>query len=210
MKVLKVGFDLDMTLVNSSAGICAAMTETLPKFDIHGVSTEAMHNTIGVPLRDAFLQLGVPEEKADAVVDNYRANFDRIALPVMTLLPFARETLEACRSHGAEIVVVSSRKQESLDTIVEYLKIKNMFTHVRGGLFGEQKGDFLKAQQTQVYVGDHEGDVRGAKRGGCVSVAVATGPSSKESLLAEGADVLFDDLSPFPAWLSDWVAENLQ
>jgi len=52
-----------------------------------------------------------------------------------------------------------------------------------------------------MYVGDHTGDVAGAKVAGCYSVAVATGPISRELLAAEGADVVFDSLEPFSAWL---------
>lgn len=56
-----------------------------------------------------------------------------------------------------------------------------------------------------MYVGDHTGDVRGARTAGALSVAVATGPCPADELLAAGADVVLDDLTAFPAWLAGHI-----
>ena len=76
---------------------------------------------------------------------------------------------------------------------------------VMGGLFGEAKGSFLKIESCDIYIGDHIGDIVGAKAGGCTSVAVATGPISKEDLAKESPDVLLDDLTQFPQWLTGTI-----
>ena len=158
-----------------------------------------MYETIGRPLRDAFADW-VEEDKVDEIVAEYRANFDSIALPVMKLLPGAKEVLDLC--NDMNVLVVSSRKQESLESILNYLGIYQRFSLVKGGAFGEKKGEILKEAGCAIYVGDHEGDVRGAKTGGCLSVAVCSGPSTRETLAAEGADVIMDSLLEFPPWLS--------
>jgi phosphoglycolate phosphatase len=43
--------------------------------------------------------------------------------------------------------------------------------------------------------------VRGAKAAAAVAVGVASGPCTAAELAAEGADVVLDDLTGFPAWL---------
>jgi phosphoglycolate phosphatase len=59
-----------------------------------------------------------------------------------------------------------------------------------------------------VYVGDHIGDVRGARLAGVLSVAVPTGPCDADELRAAGADVVLTDLTAFPAWLRSYAADR--
>lgn len=206
---LTIGFDLDMTLVDSAAGICACMTAVLDRHSIRGISEDSMYATIGRPLRDAFADW-VPQDKVDEIVAEYRADFDSIALPVMKLLPGAIEALDLLeRKEDVSILVVSSRKQESLESILDYLNIRKRFRLIKGGVFGEQKGEVLREEGCAIYVGDHVGDVRGAKAGGCLSIAVCTGPSTRETLEAEGADVIMNSLEEFPTWLSTFLHRGL-
>ena len=60
--------------------------------------------------------------------------------------------------------------------------------------------------RASVYVGDHTGDVRGARTAGAVSVAVTTGPCDEAELRAAGADVILRDLTEFPEWLRSYAA----
>jgi phosphoglycolate phosphatase len=53
-----------------------------------------------------------------------------------------------------------------------------------------------------VYVGDHVGDVRGARTARALSVTVASGPCSAAELREAGADVVLPDLTRFPEWLA--------
>ena len=198
---LIVGFDLDMTLVDSSAGITHCMDYVLNKHGITHITKDDMRNTIGIPLKDAFLAWIPDEERCDAIVAEYRALFDEIALPKITLLPGALDALKAVRELGGKILIVSSRVEASIHSILNYTDISDVCDVVTGSLFGEEKGAFLKAQCASVYVGDHTGDVIGAKAADCYSVAVCTGPISKADLITEGADIVFDDLLPFPRWL---------
>lgn len=57
-----------------------------------------------------------------------------------------------------------------------------------------------------MYVGDHTGDVRGARTAEALSVAVTTGPCDADELRAAGADVILQNLTEFPAWLDAYRA----
>lgn len=75
---------------------------------------------------------------------------------------------------------------------------------VIGNLWAESKGEALREHGASVYVGDHVGDVRGARTAAALSVAVATGPCSPEELTEAGADVVLGALTEFPRWFSDY------
>ncbi len=77
-----------------------------------------------------------------------------------------------------------------------------------GERFAETKSAALRDAGAKVYVGDHVGDVLGARGAGAVAVAVATGPSSREALAGAGADVVLDDLTGFVGWWRGWSEEN--
>jgi len=117
--VFTIGFDLDMTLVDSSAGITHCMDFILTKHGITHITTQEMKNTIGVPLRDAFLVWIPDEERCDAVVAEYRAIFDEIALPKITLLPGALDALQAVHASGGQVLIVSSRMEASIHSILK-------------------------------------------------------------------------------------------
>lgn len=75
---------------------------------------------------------------------------------------------------------------------------------VIGNLWAEQKALALREHGASIYVGDHVGDVRGARFAEALSVAVPTGPCSAGELSAAGADVVLGDLTEFPRWFSDY------
>jgi phosphoglycolate phosphatase len=47
--------------------------------------------------------------------------------------------------------------------------------------------------------------VQAARVAAAVSVVVCTGPQSAETLVTAGADVVLEDLTGFPAWLSTFL-----
>ena len=68
------------------------------------------------------------------------------------------------------------------------------------------KAEALLEWGASVYVGDHTGDVRGARTAGALSVAVTTGPCDAAELRAAGADGVRADLTEFPAWCAEYAA----
>ncbi|MFF9667505.1 HAD hydrolase-like protein, partial [Streptomyces althioticus] len=68
------------------------------------------------------------------------------------------------------------------------------------------KGEALRANGASIYVGDHLGDIVGARHAEAVAVAVATGPYGADELRAAGADVVLADLTRFPEWLDRHLA----
>jgi phosphoglycolate phosphatase len=194
-----VGFDLDMTLVDSAAGIAATVQAVLAEKGLL-VTAEQVWSLNGVPLEDTMAALA-PELDPLPVTARYRELYPSLGVPRTRLLPGAVEALDAVRAQGGRALIVSTKVEAAVRLVVEQVGLA--VDEVAGGLFAEAKGGYLREVGAQIYVGDHPGDVRAARVAGARSVAVATGPHTQEQLRAAGADVVLPDLLSFPDWLRD-------
>jgi len=202
-----VGFDLDMTLVDSADAIVDGVRAVAERWG--AVVDEAwMRTTIGLPLEVVFPEV-VPDVPYADALEVYRARYLSHGLAMQSLLPGAREALEAVHGDGFRIVVVSAKKDSHVRAVLATVGLDHLVAEVVGERFGDGKAEALRDHGAEAYVGDHPGDVVGARGAGAVSVAVATGPTPAADLLAAGADVVLDDLTAFPAWWSAWTAASL-
>lgn len=197
-----VGFDLDMTLVDSAAGILATIAAACAELGVT-VDPDAARRWIGVPLEDTLRAIA-PDVDPVATADRYRALYPEVGVPPTTLLPGAAEALEAVHDLGGRVLVVSAKVEPAVRRVLAHVGLdagRRAPDLVVGGLFAAAKGVRLAAERADVYVGDHPGDVEAAKVAGAVAVAVATGPHPAADLETAGADVVLADLTGFPAWL---------
>jgi phosphoglycolate phosphatase-like HAD superfamily hydrolase len=114
------------------------------------------------------------------------------------------EALAAVRRHGGRIVVVTGKFTPNARLHVDHLDLD--VDVLEGTVWGPGKGEALRREGCQVYVGDHVHDVEGAKAAGCLSVSVLTGGCTADELRAAGTDVLLGDLTEFPDWLAGYLA----
>ncbi|MGW1724886.1 HAD family hydrolase [Streptomyces sp. NPDC002306] len=196
--VLTVGFDLDMTLIDSRPGIRACYTALAERTGTY-IDADLAITRLGPPLAEELVNW-FPAEDVPAVADLYRAMYPAIAVGATPALPGAREAIEAVRAAGGRAIVVTAKYEPNARLHLEHLRIDA--DEVIGDLWAEQKARALRAHGAGVYVGDHVGDVRGARTAGALSVAVVTGPCGTEELREAGADVVLPDLTHFPRWLS--------
>lgn len=201
---LVVGFDLDMTLVDSHEGITDAIAKVLREYDVIA-DREAIYRTVGIPLAMVFPQW-LPERETDAAIMRYREIYAEEGIPKTTLLPGARDAIAAVKDHGGQTLVISAKLDASVLLVLDVVDLP--IDHVRGSLYAEAKGDALREYRAQIYVGDHVGDVKGALAANATSVAVATGPSTRAELEAAGADVVLTSLVQFRSWLDSYLNGN--
>jgi len=201
---LVVGFDLDMTLVDSRPGI-AAVWDALATESGVVIDSAAAVSRLGPPL-DEEIAVWFPPEQRAAMADRFRALYPDLAVPPTLMLPGAAEAVAAVRRHHGRVLVVTGKYEPNARLHLDHLGIDADV--LVGWRWGEQKGETLREHGAAVYVGDHVGDVLGARTAGAVSVGVATGPVSADDLRAAGADVVLDDLREFPAWLDGFVLQR--
>lgn len=199
-----VGFDLDMTLVDSADGILATLEAVGAELGVR-LDREAARASIGLPLDTVCAGWLAPGLVATGV-RRYRELYPTVGVPGTTLLAGAAEAVQVVRARGGRSLVVSAKVEPAVRAVLEHVGLE--VDVVEGGRYGAEKGEALRRHDAAVYVGDHPGDVRGAHAAGAVAVGVPTGAHSGHQLRAAGADVVLDDLCGFPEWLARQVLDR--
>ncbi|MGW0535986.1 HAD family hydrolase [Streptomyces sp. NPDC003032] len=201
-RALTVGFDLDMTLIDSRPGIKAAYQALSAETGTY-IDADLAITRLGPPLEQE-LRNWFPEEKIKEMGDRYREIYPTYAITPTLAMPGAREAVAAVRAHGGRAIVVTAKHEPNAKLHLSHLGIEA--DAVIGWLWAEAKAVALREHEASVYVGDHTGDVRGARTAGALSVAVATGPCDAAELRAAGADVVLGELTEFADWLDAYTA----
>ena len=194
---LTVGFDLDMTLIDSRPGIKAVYDRLAAETGVY-IDSELAVTRLGPPLDDELANW-FPAERIPEMSDRYRALYPEHAIAPTPAMPGAIESIAAVRAAGGRPLVVTAKYGPNARLHLDRVGID---ADLRGWLWAEAKAEALIEYGATIYVGDHTGDVRGARTAGALSVAVATGPCGAAELRAAGADVVLEDLTEFPAWFA--------
>ncbi|GHF18083.1 hydrolase [Streptomyces griseoluteus] len=196
-----VGFDLDMTLIDSRPGIRACYLALSERTGVY-VDADLAVTRLGPPLAQELVNW-FPAADVPAVADLYRSMYPEYAIAPTLALTGAREAVAAVRAAGGRTLVVTAKYEPNAKLHLAHLGIEPDV--VVGDLWAEDKARALREHGAHIYVGDHTGDIRGARAAEALSVAVATGPCGEEELRAAGADVVLPDLTTFPTWLNTYV-----
>ncbi len=172
---LVVGFDLDMTLIDTRPGFAATLAL-------------APHH---------------PPERIAPLVESFRVHYPGHAVAPTLAFPGAHEALAAVRRHGGRSIVVTGEHPPDAGLHVEALGLD--VDELVGGVWGVERAAALTEHGATVFVGDHVYDVEGARAAGALSVSVPTGGCTAQELRDAGTDVVLGDLSDFPAWLDEHV-----
>ncbi|MFJ8107439.1 HAD family hydrolase [Streptomyces sp. NPDC096132] len=197
---LTVGFDLDMTLIDSRPGIRACWVELSARTGTY-VDADLVVTRLGPPLEEEMAYWFAAEE-IPAMADLYREIYPEYAVTGTLAMPGAREAITAVQAAGGRVIVVTAKWEPNAKLHMRHLGMAP--DAVIGNLWAERKAEALREHGASVYVGDHVGDVRGARLAEALSVAVATGPCSAAELTEAGADVVLDDLNQFGEWFADY------
>ncbi len=198
---LVVGFDLDMTLIDTRPGFAATLAELSRETGVV-MDVQAMSQRLGPPLGH-LLAPHFPADRIEDLVERFRRHYPRLAIAPTPHLAGAHEALAAVRRHGGRTVVVTGKFTPNAALHVEALGFE--IDHLVGEVWGVGKAAALTEHGATVYVGDHVHDVEGALAAGATSVSVLTGGCTEAELRAAGTHVVLEDLSAFPAWLDEHV-----
>jgi phosphoglycolate phosphatase-like HAD superfamily hydrolase len=193
-----VGFDLDMTLIDSRPQTLSAFAALA---DETGVAIELgeVDQRLGMKLEDE-LAYWFPEADRAAAVATYRRHYLTMTEDTVAL-PGAAAALAAVRAAGERVVVITAKHSLTAGPSLRAagLAADELFVHVHG----EEKAVVLRSIAATAYVGDSTTDVAAAVSAGTRAVGVATGSFGAGALYLAGADVVLDSLLAFPAWYSD-------
>jgi len=203
---LTVGFDLDLTLVDSRDRIISAYIRALKDLGVE-VSGEDLVPHLGIPLTQTAAALA-PAIDADALVLRYRHYYDEPGAPRTLAMPGAAESLSCVRAAGGRTVVVSAKFTPAVHMALQEAGLTELVDVVYGELFAQDKAVALTAEGVSIYVGDHPGDMAAANAAHAYAVGVATGANNEDQLAEAGAAVTVTDLLAFTPWLTGRLARD--
>lgn len=197
-----VGFDLDMTLIDPRPGMVElfdvlAAESGLP-LDGRGFVTR-----LGPPLRNEFARYGLDAATIERLIGRFRERYREIVIPLTNALPGAAEALRSVREQDGRVIVVTAKLAAHAERHLAELGLP--VDLVIGELWSAAKGVALADNGAEIFVGDHLGDITGARAADALAVGVATGPITAEDLAAAGADVVLPDLTYFADWLNSYL-----
>jgi len=190
-----VGFDLDMTLIDSRRAIMASFAGVAADTGMP-IDPAAVDGRLGIKLEDE-LAFWFPPDEVPAAMRIYRAHYMRLAGPLTTVLPGTRESLAAVRAGGARAVVITAKYEVTARLSLDGadLAADELFADVHG----PGKAAVLVGLRAAAYVGDTPADMAAAVTAGVRAVGVATGSFTDRDLRAAGAYVVLASLAEFPA-----------
>jgi phosphoglycolate phosphatase len=193
-----VGFDLDMTLIDSRPGIRDAYRALSASTGVF-VDADLAVTRLGPPLRTE-LRNWFPEADLEQAVTEYRALYPDYAIAPSVPTPGAVAALASVREQGLRIVVVTSKLGRLAALHLDHLGLP--YDELAGDLFAEGKAAALTEHGVRWYVGDHVADMVAANKAGVPGIGVTTGPCSAEDLASAGAAHILPDLTTFPSLLA--------
>jgi len=201
MASIVVGFDLDMTLIDSRPGVIASFDALNAELGT-AIDGRAIAARLG-PTLESEMAAYFPEAEVDPVCDRYRAIYAELGPPGSSLLPGAADAFTAVRARDGITLVVTAKFGPNADRCLAHVGLEA--DHVIGWRHGPQKAETLREHGAAVYVGDTVPDIEAARSAGAVAVGVATGPVGAAELRAAGADLVLPTLAGFAAWFADFA-----
>jgi phosphoglycolate phosphatase len=200
-----VGFDLDMTLIDSRLAIMASFAQVAADTGVP-IDPVGVDSRLGIKLEDE-LAFWFPAGQVPAAVRIYREHYPRLAGPLTTVMPGAREALAAVRRAGARAVVITAKYEVTARLSMDGagLAADELFADVHG----PGKAAVLTDLAAAVYVGDTPADMAAAVAAQAYAIGVSTGSFTGSDLMRAGADQVLASLDGFPELYAKLVAGEI-
>lgn len=198
-------FDFDGTLARTGEDIIAAWKKSLsdlgrecPRFD----EVFTIGPTIDKVVYDLFDDAS--PELVEKVVERFRVNYDESGFPNTIPYPGVPEWLDALKSSGAKLYIVTNKRHAPTQKIVKKLGWDSLFDGVwsfdsmpgmryrKPDLLARLLSEMGISHSDSVMVGDTKGDIDAGSVNGMHTVGVTWGYGSREELV--GADEIKDRL----------------
>jgi phosphoglycolate phosphatase len=179
-----IGFDLDMTLVDSRP----VSERGLIRMDIeHGIDLDLdeLMARYGLPISQ-----WLPSHVDSTLFRRLQAEELSRARP----MPGAKAAIDAARRVGARAIVVTAAPLAIADGMLEAAGLSIDQLHADAWAGG--KAWPLRQEECVVFVGDHADDMLAARQAGALPIGVNTGTTPPI-----GAELILEDLRDFPGWL---------
>lgn len=220
-----VGFDLDGTLLDTSAELAASVNHTLATLGHAALPREQVLANVGLGARNLLTQgvlaAGGSEEEAKAALPLLLGHYGEHLGSGSVAYPGLGETLDELTARGVTLAVVTNKYERFALTLLERTGWRDRFACVLGGdTMGKGRAKPHPAPIAEMirrcgggraaFVGDSIYDVQAAQAAGVPAVAVAFGFSvgSVDTLGADAVIGGYDELVPTLCRLSEVAAAD--
>lgn len=208
-----VGFDLDGTLLDTSAELAASVNHTLAMLGHAALPRDQVLANVGLGARNLLTQgvlaAGGTEEDARAALPILLDHYGEHLGSGSVAYPGLCEALDELTAMGATLAVVTNKYERFAQTLLERTGWRERFACVIGGdTLGKGRAKPHPAPIAEmirrcgggraVFVGDSIYDVQAAQAAGVPAIAVAFGFSqgSADALGADAVIGVYDELVP--------------
>ena len=209
-------FDLDGTLIDSTADIALSVNLALAAMGLPGISTDRIAGFVGDGVRKlterSLREVLGTEAEEPMILDamrRYLEEYERHLLDSTRLFPGVREALDQVR--WARMAVVTNKPERFSRQILQALGVSDRFCAILGGdsipLRKPDPAPLLEAMTRcgataaeSVMVGDSPVDIRAGRAAGAVTCGVASGQDARARLAIAGCDLIIDAMTELPLY----------
>jgi phosphoglycolate phosphatase-like HAD superfamily hydrolase len=195
-------FDMDGTLIDSSAAILSSVKEAARIMGFRVPADKEIKEIIHLPSQISFRVLYPNTDPAE--FDSVFLSFMRGKFkPMIKELPKAKMTLERLREKGIKVAIVTTKDRESAEAAIrlfqfpyDLLLTAEDTERIRPDPEPLLKAiELLKSSAAQAfYCGDTPPDIVQGRRAGVKTIGLTTGLYTKEELETEKPDFIFDNI----------------
>lgn len=192
-------FDFDGTVADTGKGIFSSIQYAVECMGFEPLDNETLRRFIGPPVYDSFKrELGLDYEKSDFAVKKYREKYAEKGIYEFDVYDGIIPLMKKLRENGIKVGIASSKPQNFLIRIVEFLKIGELIDFIsapsaddtpqsKASLINNAAEALNICKNKILMVGDRYFDIDGANGAGVESVGVTFGYGSEEELKKSGA-----------------------
>jgi phosphoglycolate phosphatase len=204
MSGVVVGFDLDMTLVDSRPGISSCFAALARETGLDVLSDPDLIDRALRRTLDGEFALLFPPGDAARHADRFRELYIEHGVPGTSPLPGSAAAIAAVQDCGGRVIVLTAKYEPNAKRCLDHVGLRA--DAIIGGRWGDSKATAIRDHGVALYVGDTIADMRAANDAGVIALGVSTGLDSADELRGAGANVVFASLHEFPTWLARHTA----
>jgi phosphoglycolate phosphatase len=196
-------FDVDGTLVNSSAPVLRSLNSALDDVGLEHITTADLGRIVGPPLRATFETLvrerGAGPETVERLLTSYRDVYRTVSIDLAATYPGVRELLDELAG-TTRLAVVTSKPTEYAIPILDALGFSPMMEVMEGPSLSETEPKTETLARTLrrlnvfdrldevAMIGDRHHDIDAGRANGVATIGVTWGFGSRTELAGALAD----------------------
>lgn len=208
-------FDLDGTLINSAPDLATAVNYMLETLDKETFPEESIDLWVGngalVLVKRALsgsreIDETLDPDHVETALQIFLGFYAKHLCVKTKPYPNVTSTLNALRSEGYRLAIITNKPYAFVEPILEGLNLKDLFEYVLGGdSLDKKKPDPLPLRhackaldipiEKSVMVGDSRNDILAAKAAGMQSIAVTYGYNYGEDIRTYEPDIVIDNFA---------------